>query len=308
MNLNPNGNNRQGETDSVLHQHLSHVEIGSCLERDVQGITAVVCGLRGHRQHVFDAADLLFDRCGHGLADGLRVGSRIEGLDRYYQRALNFDGRDNGPVRDFFIANALYWLEQYRLDGLRLDAVDGIRDFGAHHVLAELKESVQDLAERSGKPKLLIGESDLNDIKVLALRECFGFALDAQWSDDFHHALHTLLTKETTGYYADFGSLEHLAETLRQGWFYDGKYSVFRGRKHGNSPLGFSPEHFVVCMQNHDQTGNRVRGERLSTLVDQESVKLAAGVVLLSVLGILATNAVRWVHRRVVFWEDSPNG
>jgi len=236
-----------------------------------------------HRRGLAVVLDVVYNHLGP-------EGNYLGKFGRYFTKryttpwgeALNFDGRDSGPVRDFFIANALYWLEHYHLDGLRLDAIDGIRDFGAHHVLAELKEAVKELAQRTGKPKILIGESDLNDSKVLAPRECGGFALDAQWSDDFHHALHTLLTGESTGYYADFGSVEHLAQTLRQGWFYDGKYSVFRRRKHGNSPKGFSPEHFVVCIQNHDQTGNRVRGDRLSTLVDAESLKLAAGVVLLS--------------------------
>jgi len=123
--------------------------------------------------------------------------------------ALNFDGANNGPVRDFFISNALYWLEQFRFDGLRLDAIDGIRDFGAHHFLAELTERVQELEKRLGRKMMLIGESDLNDRKVLDPPERGGFALDSQWSDDFHHSLHTLLTKETKGYYADFGTLEH---------------------------------------------------------------------------------------------------
>jgi maltooligosyltrehalose trehalohydrolase len=196
--------------------------------------------------------------------------------------ALNFDGANNGPVRDFFISNALYWLEQYRFDGLRLDAIDGIRDFGAHHFLAELKESVQALERRTGRSLVLIAESDLNDRKVLDPPERGGFALDCQWSDDFHHSLHTLLTKETSGYYADFGTLQHLATTLRQGWYYQGQYSAFRRRKHGNSPRGISPERFVVCGQNHDQVGNRAIGDRLSGLVDLAGLKLAAAVTLLS--------------------------
>lgn len=196
--------------------------------------------------------------------------------------ALNFDGPESGPVREFFLANALYWIEEYRIDGLRLDAIDGIRDFGAHHFLAELKERVQALEQRTGLKKVLIAESDLNDTKVLAARDLGGFALDAQWSDDFHHSLHTLLTKETAGYYADFGSLQHLAKTLRQGWYYDGQHSAFRRRKHGNSPRGFSSDRFVVCIQNHDQVGNRAEGDRLSVLVDLAGLKLAAAVLLLS--------------------------
>jgi maltooligosyltrehalose trehalohydrolase len=205
--------------------------------------------------------------------------------DRYktpWGSALNFDDADSGPVRDFFISNAIYWLEQFRFDGLRLDAIDGIRDFGAHHFLAELSESVQALSQRLGMKKVLIAESDMNDRKVLDPRDRGGFAMDAQWSDDFHHSLHTLLTGESAGYYSSFGQLQHLADTLRQGWYYDGRYSKFRRRKFGNSPRGISPDHFVVCIQNHDQVGNRAEGDRLGKLVDLESQKLAAGVVLLS--------------------------
>jgi maltooligosyltrehalose trehalohydrolase len=205
--------------------------------------------------------------------------------DRYrtpWGSALNFDGRNSTPVRDFFISNALYWLEEYRFDGLRLDAIDGIRDFGAKHFLAELKIAVADLAARTGRKLVLIAESDLNDRRILDPPERGGYALDTQWSDDFHHSVHTLLTGETSGYYADFGTLQHLAGTLRDGWFYQGQASKFRGRKHGNSPRGISPEHFVVCSQNHDQVGNRARAERLSALVDMDGLKLAAGITLLS--------------------------
>lgn len=196
--------------------------------------------------------------------------------------ALNFDGPESGPVRDFFISNALYWLKEFRIDGLRLDAIDRIYDLGAHHFLAELKESVQQLEKRTGRKIVLIAESDLNNRRILDPPERGGYALDAQWSDDFHHALHSLLIKETAGYYADFGTLEHLANTLRQGWYYEGQYSVFRRRNHGNSPRGISGEHFVVCSQNHDQVGNRAMGDRLSGLVDLAGLKLAAGVTLLS--------------------------
>jgi maltooligosyltrehalose trehalohydrolase len=205
--------------------------------------------------------------------------------DRYrtpWGSALNFDGPHSGPVRDFFISNALYWLEEFRIDGLRLDAIDGIRDFGAVHFLAELKIAVQELEARTRRKIVLIAESDMNDRKVLDSAERGGYALDAQWSDDFHHSLHTLLTEETAGYYADFGGLQHLASSLRQGWHYDGKQSTFRRRKHGNSPQGISPDHFVVYSQNHDQVGNRALADRLSKLVDLEGLKLAAGITLLS--------------------------
>ena len=205
--------------------------------------------------------------------------------DRYktpWGQAINYDGPESDPVRQFFIENAIYWFEQYHIDILRLDAIHGIFDFGACHILAELEKQVELARKRLGRELRLIAESDLNDARILLPGEKGGYGLPAQWSDDFHHSLHTLLTHETKGYYADFGSVGHLAGVLRDGWFYQGQYSRFRRRRHGNSPAGIPRSHFVVCSQNHDQVGNRARGERLSTLVNFEAQKLAAGMTLLS--------------------------
>jgi maltooligosyltrehalose trehalohydrolase len=205
--------------------------------------------------------------------------------DRYrtpWGEAINYDGAGSDEVRRYFRENALYWLEQYHFDALRLDAVHGIFDFSALSFLAELKTSVAELSRQLGRQIHLIAESDLNDARVTATRERGGYEMDAQWSDDFHHSVHTLLTKEKTGYYQDFGCVRHLAKTMQEGWCYSGEYSQFRQRRHGNSPRGISSSHFVVCNQNHDQVGNRAAGERLSALVDFEALKLAAGVTLLS--------------------------
>ena len=205
--------------------------------------------------------------------------------DRYrtpWGEAINFDGPQSGPVRRFFIDNAIYWFEQYHIDVLRLDAIHGIFDFGAFHILAELENQVQLAGKRLGRELCLVAESDLNDARILLPGEKGGCELPAQWNDDFHHSLHTLLTHETKGYYADFGSVAHLANVLRDGWFYHGQYSAFRRRRHGNSSAGIPRSHFVVSGQNHDQVGNRAYGERLSALVSFEAQKLAAGMTLLS--------------------------
>ena len=205
--------------------------------------------------------------------------------DRYrtpWGDAINFDGADSDPVRRYFIENALFWLEQFHIDVLRLDAIHGIFDFGAYHILAELEDQVELAAKRAGRDFHLIAESDLNDARVLRPREQGGYGLPAQWSDDFHHSVHTLLTHESQGYYADFGSVGHLASVLRDGWYYHGQYSKFRRRRHGNSPRGIPRSHFVVFSQNHDQVGNRACGDRLCSLVDFEAQKLAAGMTLLS--------------------------
>jgi maltooligosyltrehalose trehalohydrolase len=205
--------------------------------------------------------------------------------DKYrtpWGKALNFDGPDSDPVRRFFIENAIYWLENYHIDALRLDAVHAIFDFGGSHFLADLGQAVQCLADRLERQIHLIAESDLNDARILSSPECGGYGLHAQWSDDFHHSLHALLTGERSGYYSDFGEVHHLAETLRNGWYYSGQFSSFRHRRHGNSTQGLKHSNFVVYSQNHDQVGNRAGGERLSQLVDFEGLKLSAGFTLLS--------------------------
>ncbi|MEW6112372.1 MAG: malto-oligosyltrehalose trehalohydrolase [Thermodesulfobacteriota bacterium] len=205
--------------------------------------------------------------------------------DRYrtpWGPAINYDGAYSDEVRRFFIENALSWVTDFHIDALRIDAIHGIFDFSAHHFLEELGRSVHEQAECLGRRVYVIPESDLNDSRVIRAREVGGYALDAQWNDDFHHAVHTLLTDERTGYYQDFGRINHLAKALREGFVYSGQYSPYRRQRHGNSSMGAPDERFVVFSQNHDQVGNRVRGDRLSTILDFESLKLAAGAVLLS--------------------------
>lgn len=196
--------------------------------------------------------------------------------------AINYDGPGSDAVRRFFIENALAWLDDFRVDALRLDAIHGIMDFSATPFLAELSDSVRGLADRTDRRIHLIPESDMNDARAVTSRKRGGLGLDAQWNDDFHHALHVLLTGERTGYYQDFGSVSDLAAAIRDGFVYAGRYSAYRMRRHGNSSRHLGARRFVVFSQNHDQVGNRMRGERLAALVPSEALKLAAGVVLLS--------------------------
>lgn len=196
--------------------------------------------------------------------------------------AINYDDAYSDGVREFVLDNVRMWVQDFHLDGLRLDAVHAIYDFSAQHILAEMQAVVRPLAEARGYPCYLIAESDLNDRRVIAPPEQGGHDLNAQWSDDFHHALHSLLTGEAGGYYEDFGSHDQLAKALQKGFVYDGAFSRHRRRRHGNDASDLSPRQFVVAAQNHDQVGNRMLGERLSTLVGFEGLKLAAGTVLLS--------------------------
>jgi maltooligosyltrehalose trehalohydrolase len=196
--------------------------------------------------------------------------------------AINMDGPGSDEVRRFFIENALHWVREYHIDGFRLDATDRIIDESATHFLRELATAVHAEAERLGRYVIVIAESDANDARYLAPPELYGHGLDGQWGDDFHHALHALLTGERTGYYEQFGSVGHLAKAFRQNFVYDGIYSAYRQRRHGNSPKQASARQFVVASQNHDQVGNRATGERLAQLVLFESVKLAAASYLLS--------------------------
>jgi maltooligosyltrehalose trehalohydrolase len=196
--------------------------------------------------------------------------------------ALNFDGAHCDPVRHFFIGNAMYWLETFHLDGLRLDAVHAMYDFGARHFLRELAEVVDEFSLREGRRRLLIAESDLNDARIVRPGSIGGYGLDAQWNDDFHHSLHTLLTGERESYYRDFGRVEHLEAVLRHSFYYDGKCSEFRQRRFGGPAGDRSPRQFVAYAQNHDQIGNRLRGDRLSLLVPPAALRQAAAAVLLS--------------------------
>ncbi len=194
--------------------------------------------------------------------------------------SLNLDGPDSDTVRRFIIDNALMWMRDYHVDGLRLDAVHALVDSRATHLLAELAAEVQVLSAHLGRPLSLIAESDLNDPRLITSREAGGYGLDAQWSDDFHHVVHVALTGETTGYYSDFGSVGAIAKVLTAAFFHDGTYSSFRGRRHGrpvNTEL--TPgSRFVVFTQDHDQIGNRAIGDRLSAQIDP--ARLAIGAVL----------------------------
>jgi maltooligosyltrehalose trehalohydrolase len=205
--------------------------------------------------------------------------------DRYntpWGQAINFDGPESREVRRFFIENALYWVTEFHIDALRLDAVHAILDFSAEPFLKELAEAVHEQAERLNRRVHLIAESDLNDTRLLRSPERGGYGLDGQWSDDFHHCLHTLLTGETTGYYEDFGRVEDLQRAMGEGFVYGGRYSPHRRRPHGNSSREIPAARLVIFSQNHDQVGNRLLGERLGRLTSFEGLKLAAGVVFLS--------------------------
>ena len=196
--------------------------------------------------------------------------------------AINFDGPHSDEVRQFFIGNAIYWVGEFHVDALRIDAIHGIFDFSARHFLEELSLAVHERAEKLNRRVYVMAESDLNDSRVIRSRDVGGYGLDAQWNDDFHHCIHTLLTDDRVGYYADFGEFRHMVKAFREGFVYSGQHSSYRVRRHGN-PSAAAPAHrFVVFSQNHDQVGNRIAGDRLSTLVSFEALKLAAGTVLLS--------------------------
>ena len=205
--------------------------------------------------------------------------------DRYrtpWGSAVNFDDAHSDEVRHFFISNAIEWITDYHFDGLRLDAVHSILDHSALNFLEELADAVHSQGTFLNRRVYLIAESALNDTRVIRPQELGGYGLDAQWNDDFHHSLHTLLTSEREGYYVDFGDFQHMVRAFSEGFVYSGRYSVTRGRRHGNSSRDVRPVKFVVFAQNHDQVGNRMMGERLGQLVSFEAVKLAAAVVLLS--------------------------
>ena len=203
--------------------------------------------------------------------------------DRYrtpWGEAVNLDDADSVEVRRFFCDNALMWLRDYRVDGLRIDAVHAIFDASAIHFLEQLGTEVHALEAAVGRPLVVIAESDLNLPRIVTPREAGGYGLDAQWNDDFHHALHTILTGESAGYLGDFGLIAHLAKSLTRGFVYDGTYSKSRRRIHGAPVMGLSAHRFIAFIQNHDQVGNRAMGERIGHLVTLDQLKIAAALLM----------------------------
>ena len=197
---------------------------------------------------------------------------------------MNLDQPGSDEVRAFLIGNALMWLRDYHLDGLRLDAVHALEDHRALHFLEELATEVHALAARLNRELILIAESDTNDPRLVTSREAGGYGLAAQWSDDFHHAVHAAITGERQGYYCDFGSLAALAKTYTRVFFHDGIWSAFRGRTHGRQVDVFRvPAHrFLGYLQDHDQIGNRATGDRIAASLSPELLKVGAGLVLTS--------------------------
>jgi maltooligosyltrehalose trehalohydrolase len=196
--------------------------------------------------------------------------------------AINFDGPDSDQVLDFFFNNALYWIHEFHMDALRLDAVDWIFDQTPRPFLQRLSEAVRLLRENYGRRLYLFAENDTNDPRLTNSPDFCGQGIDTQWCDNFHHALRTLLTGETTGYYEDFGQFSQMVKAYQEGFVYTGEYSRYRRRRHG-APIKEPPgTNFVVFAQNHDQVGNRKCGDRLSEKQQVDKLLLAAGVVILS--------------------------
>lgn len=197
-------------------------------------------------------------------------------------RAINFDDAWCDGVRHYFLENAMMWFRDFHIDGLRLDAVHAIKDFSPKHFLQELSEHVHKLNQQNNANHFLIAECDLNDVKYINPLDKGGYGLDAQWCDEWHHSLHALMTGERQGYYDDFGELQQMVRAFNDAWVYDGIYSPQRKKKFGTSTKGQPGQRFVIFTQNHDQVGNRMLGDRLSTVLDFESLKLAAGAMLVS--------------------------
>jgi len=196
--------------------------------------------------------------------------------------AINYDGPGSDGVRRFIIENALYWLTEYHIDALRLDAIHGIFDFSARHVLAELASRFQEQSARLGRQAWVIAESDLNDVRVIQPRAMGGHQLDAQWNDEFHHSIVSFLTDADRGFLSGFGRVEHIRKAIAEGFVYDGCYSPYRRRRFGSSSKDLPGQQFVVFLQNHDQVANTNLGFRLHELVSFEVYQTAVALLLCS--------------------------
>jgi maltooligosyltrehalose trehalohydrolase len=291
-----------GKLDYLVDLGVTHVEIMPVAE------------FPGERGWGYDGVDLYAPHNAYGGPDGLKrlvdachrkglatildvvynhlgpVGNYLSQFGPYFNEnyhtpwgaAVNLDGPGSDEVRRFFCDNAKMWLRDYHIDGLRLDAVHAFLDRSAVHFLEQLATEVDVLEAQLERNLVLIAESDLNQPLIVTPREANGYGIDAQWSDDFHHALHAVLTCETSGYYSDFGSLRDLGKALKSTFVYDGEYSESRERRHGRPVGNLSGSRFLGYLQNHDQIGNRAQGERSSYLMSMGRVKIGAALVMLS--------------------------
>jgi maltooligosyltrehalose trehalohydrolase len=237
-----------------------------------------------HRAGLGVVQDVVYNHLGPSGNYLPRFGPYLKTGRNTWGDLVNLDGEGSAEVRRYILDNVAMWLEDYHVDGLRLDAVHALEDSSPVHLLEEMAAEVDGLSARLGRPLTLIAESDLNDPVLITPRELGGYGLDAQWSDDFHHALHVALTGETHGYYADFAPLAALVKVCERGFFHDGTWSSFREREHG-VPIDrdvVAPWRLVVCSQNHDQVGNRATGDRLTDVLDDDQLACAALVTLCS--------------------------
>jgi maltooligosyltrehalose trehalohydrolase len=297
----------KGTLDGVIERLPHLVELG------IDAIELMpVAEFSGHRGWGYDGVDLFAPHHAYGGPAALRrlvdachsrglgvvldvvynhlgpVGNFLSEFGPYFNdrhqtdwgAPFNFDGAESDEVRRFVVDNALMWIRDYHVDGLRLDAVHAIVDQTPLNILEQLAQEVEALGAKLGRSIFIIAESDLNDPRLVRSRDAGGHGLDAAWSDDWHHALHAAITGERTGYYEDFGSLELLGKALRQAWVYDGVWSTHRQKMRGRKASGLPSHSFVIAVQNHDQVGNRAAGDRLSALVDEGVLKVAAALLL----------------------------
>jgi maltooligosyltrehalose trehalohydrolase len=285
-----------------------------------------VAEFSGNRGWGYDGVDLFAPHHAYGGPDGLKrlVGAcHTEGLavildvvynhlgpagnflsefgpyfseDRrtFWGEALNFDGDGSKEVRALIVDNAAMWIRDYHLDGLRLDAVQAIDDHSHVHLVEAIATEVHRLGDELGRSTVVTAESNLNEPRLVRGREAGGYGLDAAWADDWHHAVHTVLTGDQAGYYADFGSLAQLRKALRQAWVFDGKWSPRRQKVRGGPVTGLQPHSFVISLQNHDQVGNRAIGDRLGAQLDEGRLKIAAALLLTSPFTPLLFQGEEW--------------
>jgi maltooligosyltrehalose trehalohydrolase len=236
-----------------------------------------------HRERLGVILDVVYNHLGPEGNYLARFGPYFTG--RYHTpwgEAINYDGPESDAVRQFFLDNARLWVRDFHVDGLRLDAVQTIFDFSPRHILADVQTAAHEEAARRKVRVHVIAETDQNDVRLLLPQDRGGYGLDAVWSDDFHHAVHALLTGERQSYYQDFGSARHVAKAFNAVFVRDGGYCRFHRRRHGTPAGDIDRARFVACVQNHDQVGNRPLGDRLGTLLPPEVQRLACALLMLS--------------------------